>query len=142
MTIKNQLQLVILLVFCATDLLAQKDPTLKPVLNRELFHEFVDREQQKALISDGKEDKEFTVSSNVNVNIHVTAALIGKVNQLQKKIEYDSLLGGQMKVLYIRGIERLLQDLNANWRSKKFDATYLPVILDAYEKCIDRKSVV
>lgn len=140
MTIKNQLQLVILLVFCATDLLAQKDPTLKPVLNRELFHEFVDREQQKALISDGKEDKEFTVSSNVNVNIHVTAALIGKVNQLQKKIEYDSLLGGQMKVLYIRGIERLLQDLNANWRSKKFDATYLPVILDAYEKCIDLDS--
>ena len=42
-----------------------------------------------------------------------------------------------MKVLYIRGIERLLRDLNANWRYKHFVVTYLPEILNAYESCIE-----
>ncbi|HKC34822.1 MAG TPA: hypothetical protein VKB95_02135, partial [Chitinophagaceae bacterium] len=41
------------------------------------------------------------------------------------------------KVLYIRGIERLLRDLNANWRYNRFVSTYLPEILESYERCIN-----
>jgi hypothetical protein len=126
----------------AFSLQAQKDPTLRPAKNRELFHDYVDKEQMMALKSDGKDDKEFTVSGNRDVNLHVTTALIGKVNQLQKKIEQDSTLGSQAKVLYLRGIERLLHGMNENWKTEKFNATYLPVILDAYEKCMDTDSKV
>src|SRR6188768_3768688 len=114
-----------------------KDPTLKPDRNRELFHDYVDAEQKKALLSDGKEDKLFAPSFNEDVNFQITNALINKVNELQKKIEKDTTMGGQVKVLYIRGIERLLRDLNANWRYKKFVPTYLPEIIVSYEKCIE-----
>ncbi len=116
---------------------AQKDPTLNASLNRALFHDYIDKEQQIALKSDGKDDKEFTVSTNPDINIHVTSALIGKVNELQKKIEHDSLISGQGKVLYLRGIEGLLKDMNANWRAKRFVITFLPAMLDAYEKCVE-----
>lgn len=116
---------------------SQKDPTLKPEFSRALFHDYVDAEQKKALQADGKDDKLFAVSHNEEVNIHVTNALIGKVNELQKKIEKDSAMGAQTKILYIRGLERLLRDLNANWKSNRFVVTYLPSMLDAYENCIE-----
>jgi hypothetical protein len=128
------------LFFIAVAVQAQKDPMLKPAQNRALFHDYIDKEQQKALKSDGKDDKEFTVSDNEDINIHVTAALIGKVNQLQKKIESDSALAAQAKVLYLRGLERLLQDMNANWRSRSFAVVFLPDILEAYEKCMELDS--
>ena len=114
-----------------------KDPTLKPDRSRELFHDYVDAEQKKALQADGKDDKLFSPSFNEDVNFQITNALINEVNDLQKKIEKDSTMGGQVKILYIRGIERLMRDLNANWRYKKFVPTYLPEMLESYEKCIE-----
>ena len=114
-----------------------KDPALKPDRSRELFHDYVDAEQKKALLSDGKDDKLFSPSANEEINIQLTNALIGKVNDLQKKIEKDSTMGGQTKVLYIRGLERLLRDLNGNWRLHRFVVTYLPEIMDGYEKCVE-----
>src|SRR4030095_9455093 len=114
-----------------------KDHTLKPERNRELFHDYVDAEQKKALLSDGKDDKLFSPSFNEEVNVQITNALISKINDLQKRIEKDSVLGGQTKVLYIRGIERLLRDLNANWRYNRFVSTYLPEILESYGRCIE-----
>ncbi|HLF45050.1 MAG TPA: hypothetical protein VI548_01400, partial [Chitinophagaceae bacterium] len=140
MTISNKYPLLILFSLVFSFANGQKDPALKPLLSRALFHDYVDREQQIALKSDGKEDKEFTVSANPDINIHITSALIGKVNQLQKNIEQDSLISGQAKVLYIRGLEGLLKDMNANWRSGKFAVTYLPAMLDAYEKCVELDS--
>jgi hypothetical protein len=114
-----------------------KDPTLKPERSRELFHSYVDTEQKKALQSDGKDDKLFSPSPNEEINIQITNALLGKVNELQKKVEKDSTMTGQTKILYIRGLERLLRDLNGNWRLKRFIVTYLPEILDGYEKCVN-----
>src|SRR6476469_2942148 len=80
-----------------------KDPTLKPERSRELFHNYVDAKQKKALQSDYKDDKLFSPTFNKDVNFQITNALINKVNDLQKKIEKDSAMGGQVKVLYIRG---------------------------------------
>src|SRR5688572_3298845 len=126
-------------LFAAINSFAQspKDPTLKANRNRELFHDYVDSEQKKALQSDRKDDKLFTPSASDEINIQITNALLGKVNELQKKIEKDSTVGGQVKVLYIRGLERLLRDLNGNWRSNRFVVTYLPNILEAYERCME-----
>src|SRR6185503_12173591 len=114
-----------------------RDPNLKPDRGRELFHDYVDTEQKKALSSDGKDDKIFSPSANEETNIQVTNALITKVNDLQRKIEKDSSLNGQLKVLYIRGLERLLKDLNAGWKVNRFVATRLPEVLDSYEKCME-----
>ena len=132
-------RIFILSFFLCSGLLtyAQVDPWLKPSQSTALFHDFVDKEQKLALKSDGKDDKLFTVSANEDINIHITNALIEKVNQLQRKIEKDTIMGSQVKVKYIRGIERLLKDMTANWKSKRFAITSLPSILDAYENCMD-----
>ena len=114
-----------------------RDPGLKPNRNRELFHDYVDSEQKKALTSDGKDDKLFTPSANEETNIQITNALIGKVNELQKRIEKDSTISGQAKVLYIRGLERLLKDLNVGWKVNRFVSTRLPEVLDSYVKCME-----
>src|SRR4026209_1892330 len=82
-----------------------KDPTLKPDRNRELFHDYVDAEQKKALLSDGKDDKIFSPSFNEDINIQVTNSLISKVNELQKRMEKDSPTGGQPKALYIKELK-------------------------------------
>ena len=126
-----------LFLFTGLVSVAQKDPTLRPERSRELFHDYVDAEQKKALQADNKDDKLFSPSPNEEINIQITNSLIGKVNELQKKIEKDSTMGGQTKVLYIRGLERLLRDLNANWRNRRFVVTYLPEMLTNYETCMD-----
>lgn len=138
---RRYIYILSLFLFSAFTSPAQVDPDLKPDRSRELFHDYIDAEQKKALQSDGKIDKIFSPSSNEEININLTNALIGKVNMLQKKIEKDSTMGGQTKVLYIRGLERLLRDLNANWRSGRFVVTYLNEMLNGYEACmnIDRK---
>jgi len=141
--IRQYTYFLLLFLFPAFSSFAQnpKDPTLKPDRSRELFHDYVDTEQKKALQSDGKDDKIFSPSFNEEVNVQITNALIVRVNDLQRKIEKDSTMGGQTKVLYIRGIERLLRDLNANWKYRRFVVTYLPEMLTGYEKGIeiDRK---
>ena len=124
-------------ISAATAAFGQKDPELKPIRATVLFQEYVDAEQKKALHSDGKEDKLFSPSPNEEVNIQITNALIGKVNELQKKFEKDSTLPVQAKVLYIRGIENLLRDMNANWKRKRFVVTYLPAIVSGYERIVE-----
>lgn len=134
----KQYLLLFFLIFPGLISFSQKDPTLKPDRSRELFHGYIDKEQQTALKSDGKADKYFTVSANEEINFFVTNALIKKVDQLQYKIEKDSTLGAQGKVRYLRGLERLLRDLNLNWRAKRFSVAGLPAIVEAYGVCVEK----
>jgi hypothetical protein len=134
----KQYLLLISLIFPCLISFSQKDPNLKPDRSRELFHGYVDKEQQIAQKSDGRDDKKFTVSANEEINFFVTNALIKKIDQLQYKIEKDSTLGAQAKVRYIRGLERLLRDLNLNWRAKRFSVTNLPAIVEAYGVCLEK----
>ncbi len=122
-------------------LLAQaEDPDpvrdLKPPKNRELFHDFVDKQQKEILRSDGKADNEFRPSSDEEVNFLLTKAVTSKVDWVQYRIEKDSLLNPQAKVKYLRGLENLLKYFNNNWRRGNVGATQLPVIIEEYEKCM------
>src|SRR5712675_2342923 len=94
-------------------LLAQaEDPDpvkdLKPPKNRELFHDFVDKQQKEILRSDGKADNEFRPSTDEEVNFLLTKAVTNKVDWVQYHIEKDSLLNSQAKIKYLRGLENLL----------------------------------
>jgi len=134
----KQYLLLISLIFPGLISFSQKDPTLKPDRSRELFHGYIDKEQLTALKSDGKADKLFAVSANEEVNFFVTNALIKKVDQLQYQIEKDSTLGAQGKVRYLRGLERLLRDLNLNWKAKRFSVTNLPAIIEGYALSMEK----
>jgi hypothetical protein len=131
--------LICLLAF--QPLLAQaEDPDpvkdLKPPKNRELFHDYVDKQQKEILKSDGKADNEFRPSSDEEVNFLLTNAVTNRVDWVQYRIEKDSLLNSQAKIKYLRGLEAVLKYFNGNWRRGNVTTTQLPVIIDEYEKCM------
>jgi hypothetical protein len=111
---------------------------LKPPKNRELFHDYVDKQQKDILKSDGKADNEFRPTADDEINFLLTRVIGpgGKVDWLQYKIEKDTLLGMQVKIKYLRGLESLLKYFNINWRKGIVNATELPVIVRVYEECM------
>ena len=109
---------------------------LKPPKNRELFHDYVDKQQKNILKSDGKADNGFNPSPDGEINFLLTRAVTSKVDWVQYRIEKDSLLNPQAKIKYLRGLENILKYFNNNWRRGTVRATQLPVIIDEYEKCM------
>ena len=106
----------------------------KPPKNRELWHDRIDREQRNALRADGKADNYFQAGNNEDINYFITQAITEKVDELQCKIELDTLCNDQRKVGYLRGLENLLKDFTSSFRNHQFTASHLPVALDAFEK--------
>jgi len=109
---------------------------LKPPKNRELFHDFVDKQQKDILKSDGKTDNEFRPSSDEEINFVLTRAVTTKVDWVQYHIEKDTTLSSQAKIKYLRGLETLLKYFNNNWRRGVVNPTQLPMIVDEYEACM------
>jgi len=131
--------LVPLLAFQA--LFAQADDPdpvkdLKPPKNRELFHDFVDKQQKEILKSDGKADDQFRPSSDEEVNFYLTRTVTTTVDWVQYRIEKDTVLGSQAKIKYLRGLENVLKYFNNNWRRGNVNPARLPVIIDEYENCM------
>ncbi len=109
---------------------------LKPPKNRELFHDFVDKQQKEILKSDGKADNEFHPSENEQIDFFLTRAVTRGVDWVQYHIEKDTTLSGQGKVKYLRGLENVLKYFNANWRRGTINPTLFPGIINEYEKCM------
>jgi hypothetical protein len=109
---------------------------LRPPKNRELFHDFVDKQQKDILKSDGKADNEFRPSSDEEINFVLTRAVTTKVDWVQYRIEKDTSLSSQAKIKYLRGLENLLKYFNNNWRRGVVNVTQLPMIVDEYETCM------
>jgi hypothetical protein len=109
----------------------------KPPKNRELFHDFINAEQKKLLRADGKNDNQYTPSTDDDVNFILTRTLISRVDALQCKIENDSSISPQDKIRYLRGVENVLKFFAANTSAKKVNPVLLPEILKAYDNCMD-----
>ena len=110
----------------------------KPPKKRELFHDYIDREQKNILRSDGKNDSQFSPSGNEEINFLLTQALLSKVDQFQCKMEADTSIRDQDKVRYLRGMESLLKFYATNSRTKKIKPVFLPDIITAYETCLEK----
>ena len=109
----------------------------KPAFNRQLFHDWVDEQQQAILKLDGKADNQFSPSANEDINFLLTQTAIARIDALQCAIETDSTLGDQAKKKYLRGIKNLLSYYVSSVRGRKASALVLPDILSAEEKWIE-----
>lgn len=109
----------------------------KPPINRQLRHEFIDKEQENALRADGKADNQFTGTKNDDVNYLVTKSLTAKVDYLQYKIEKDSTSHND-KLKYLKGLENIVRGFTAGFRNRSFNAGDFPALIDAFEKAMDR----
>ncbi|HEY4149818.1 MAG TPA: hypothetical protein VGM41_12855, partial [Chitinophagaceae bacterium] len=130
--------LVQFLLVCSWSL-AQGQPTayrFHPDKGRILFHEKVDREQERLKGLDGKKDDAITLSPDETINGQIYYALITRVDQLQETIEADTVFTNPVKVKYIRGLESLLAGYNNNARKKDYPITIAPELVDAYEQAM------
>jgi hypothetical protein len=105
-------------------------------LNRQLVHEYIDKEQQLALNYDSTGGNFFRDSTKKDKD-SVLQSLTAKVDSLQYKIERDSLLSHNKKLYYLKGLQTLLRNLKAGWRSKQFDPASLPAVVKAYDECME-----
>jgi len=108
----------------------------KPPISRQLRHDYVDREQLNALKADGKADNQFHAGPNEEVNFQLTHLLTRRIDDLQCRIEQDTLTRDQKKIGYLKGIERMLRNFTAAFRSRQILAGQLLPIMEGYEQAI------
>ena len=107
-------------------------------IKRQLFHDYVDREQKNALKVDGSADESFKASTDEDINFYVTHALTKRIDQLQYDIELDSLTDHTRKVGYLRGIEYMLKNFTTKLKARRSVASSLPLIIDTYEQAMQK----
>lgn len=107
-------------------------------IKRQLFHDYVDREQRNALKADGRADDFFKVSNDEEINFYVTQTLTQRVDQLQYDIESDSVTDHARKVGYLRGMENMLKNFSSKLKARRSIASNLPLIVDTYEQAMQR----
>ncbi|MCG2614516.1 hypothetical protein LZZ85_09500 [Terrimonas sp. NA20] len=108
--------------------------TIKPPKNRELFHDYIDKEQKDLLAADGKTDNAVTFSTNEEINLLLANAIVRDIDEFQYSIEADSLLEHRLKVNYLTGMSNMLRYVKNNWRTKKVNLLHLPQIIDGYKE--------
>ena len=113
----------------------------KPAFSRERNHDLINKEQELILSADGTVDKLFTPSTDEDINFLLTRTLVKKVDAIQYLIETDKVFEHRIKVKYLVGLENVLRYFRENLKpgsKKKVNPVNLPLIIDAYEKCIER----
>jgi len=108
----------------------------KPDLRRALFHEYVDKEQQLLLRSDGSRDTLFHATAKEEINFLLTYAATHDVDMLQYRIENDSTISQPNKVRFLRGLEYMLRYFTSAWKTPELNAAHLPEILKEYQICM------
>lgn len=105
------------------------DKGCKPPKHRELWHDYIDKEQKNALSISGNAAR--FVAENEAVSYYVTRAIVDKIDSLQCKIETDTV-GDQRKVGYLRGVERLLKNFIYEYRNSRYNPSNFPAAIDGF----------
>ncbi len=106
-------------------------------LTRQVFHEKVIEEQLRADKADGKLDGLIRVSSNNEINLQVTDAIIRKVNVIRNDIESNPMMPtNNDKVRYLRYLEILVRDFTNDWKKHKITPSIAPQLVDNFEEIV------
>jgi hypothetical protein len=138
--------LIILLIACLTNpntgLAQSSSYPFKVQRDRMLWHDNIDREQKRSLALDGKADDSINLTRDPQTNLKISDALIRQVDELQQKIELDSILSGQSKIKYLRSLESLLKGYNNNYQKKDYPPSMAPALVEAFRKAmqLDRQN--
>lgn len=110
----------------------------KVAQDRMIWHDKVDKEQQRLiLLGGGKDDSIIRLSKDEAVNLQVTDALCRQVDELQQQIEFDSTLSTNGKKRYLRGLEDLLVGFDKAWQSKELAPSLAPSLLAAFREAME-----
>jgi hypothetical protein len=112
---------------------AQSYQPFKVPMQRQLWHENVDKQQKRL----SKDHDLVKVSADESINVQVSDALLRQVDELQEQIELDSTLDNQGKIKYLRTLDFLIQNYIDRRGTKDFPAAIAPALVKAFEQCMD-----
>jgi hypothetical protein len=98
-----------------------------------LWHDNVDKEQQKFIIAGGRNDTLLRLAKDETVNFQITDALLRRVDDLQQHIEFDSTLSTNNKKKYLRALEILLKGFYQSYKAKEIQAAAAPALITAFD---------
>ena len=117
---------------------AQKAYAFKIAQDRMLWHDNVDKEQQRLIALGGNpRDSVIRLSKDENVNRQVTDALIRQVDVLQERIELDSTLNTNNKKRYLRGLEDMLRGFDQAWQARLIQAGAAPALIEGFRQAME-----
>jgi len=109
----------------------------KVAQDRMLWHDNVDKEQQKLLQLGGNHsDTLIRLSKDETVNLQITDALIRQVDDLQEGIEFDSTLNTNNKKKYLRALEFLLQGFRQAYEQRLIQPAMAPALMVSFQKAM------
>lgn len=104
-------------------------------ISRQVFHDKIIAEQNRADKADRKLDGIIKISNTEDVNLQVTDAIYRQVNVLRNEIEDNtSIPTNNDKIRYLRYIESLVKGFNNSWKSGKFSASLAPLLVDNFSE--------
>lgn len=140
----QKLLFVLSLSFCSQVILAQKDYSVKkdpwqakelpaPIpINRQLYHDRIDRLQKQLDESDGKQNNKVEVYGNKTNTETLTNAIIGKVDQYQLAIE-NLPLEHWKKVTQLQNVEEHLKQISKESAWCRNNPDYVKDLINNYE---------
>lgn len=117
---------------------AQDSMPVQIPTDRILFHEKVDRQQ--ARLSDPR--LKLLETGHPEIDERVREALIDRVDSIQIQLEEDSLLNGNSKKKYLRGLENMLAGYIQYRDDPDFPRSMADSLVTAFEQCmaLDREN--
>ena len=110
------------------------DSTVIPI-QRQRNHEQIKAEQDKCDIADGKLDGIINVSTNEEINLQVTDALIRRINVLQNFVETDTkIASNNEKIRQLNYIQSIIYNFRMAWGTGKLNPILAPELIDNFEK--------
>jgi len=132
------LSVLLMMTFSLTGVAQTSIYPYKVAQDRMLWHDNVDKEQQKLIVAGGgKHDSLIRLAKDETVNLQITDALMRQVDELQQRIEFDSTLNTNNKKKYLRGLEFLLRGFHQAWSTREIQASAAPALITAFEKAMD-----
>ncbi len=105
-------------------------------LRRQMFHDRLDKEQKRIDKLDGKVNQVLSLSSNEDLNVQITDAILRRVDEIQFRIEKDANTENNAKIRYVTLLEKLLIAYGNMVRDHRANASFAPELLDLFQKCM------
>src|SRR4051812_9418702 len=118
------LLLLLSVFFIVKPAVAQKSTI--PLL-RQTFHDRIDAAQKYILKLDGAADDSMNLTDDEDLNLQLTYAATRRIDDLQKNLEADTILNGNDKIKYLRGLSEVVELFAKNFRNQTIKASSFPV---------------
>ena len=105
-------------------------------LRRQMFHDRLDKEQKRIDKLDGKVNQVLSLSSNEDLNVQITDAILRRVDEIQFRIESNPNADNNAKIRYVTLLEKMLIAYGNMVRDDRAKASFAPELLELFQKCM------